>query len=59
MSGRGQLRIQREQYPFKLYALNTDIELGPEATNEDLLRAVDGHSLAGGKLVGEQVGGDR
>ena len=44
-----------KQYPFKLYALDTDIELGPEATKEDLLRAIDGHILAGGELMGEHV----
>jgi Raf kinase inhibitor-like YbhB/YbcL family protein len=44
------------QYSFKLFALDTEIELGPEATKVDLLRAIDGHILAGGELTGEQVG---
>ena len=46
-------------YSFRLYALDTDVELGPEATNEDLLRAIDGHILAGGELVGEHVSKER
>jgi hypothetical protein len=44
-----------KQYLFRLYALDTDIELGADATKEDLLRAMDGHVLAGGELVGEHV----
>jgi len=44
------------QYTFKLFALDTEIELGPEATKMDLLRAIDGHILAGGELTGEQTG---
>ena len=45
-----------KKYTFRLYALDTDIELGPDATREDLLRAMDGHIIAGGELTGEQVG---
>ena len=45
-----------KKYTFTLYALDTDIELGPDATREDLLRAIDGHIIAGGELTGEQVG---
>jgi hypothetical protein len=30
--------------------------LGPAAKKEDLLQAIDGHILAGGQLIGEQVG---
>ena len=48
-----------KQYSFNLYALDTDIELGPEATKEDLLRAIDGHILAGGELVGGHVAKER
>ena len=43
------------EYFFKLYALDTDIDLGPDATKEDLLRAIDGHILAGGEVMGEHV----
>ena len=44
-----------KHYTFRLYALDTEIDLGPETTKEDLLRAIDGHILAGGELVGEHV----
>ena len=42
-------------YFFRLYALDTDLDLGPETTKWGFLRAIDGHVLAGGELVGEQV----
>ena len=45
-----------KKYTFRLYALDTDIELGSDATKEDLLRAIDGHIIIGGELTGEQVG---
>ena len=48
-----------KHYSFNLYALDTEIELGSEATKEDLLRAIDGHILAGGELVGEHVAKER
>jgi hypothetical protein len=48
-----------KRYLFKLYALDTDIELGSDATKEDLLRAIDGHILAGGELAGEHVSSQR
>ena len=44
-----------KHYLFRLYALDTEIDLGPEATKADLLRAMDGHILAAGELVGEHV----
>ena len=44
------------KYYFRLYALDTEIQLGSDATRNDLLRAIDGHVLAGGELVGEFVG---
>jgi Raf kinase inhibitor-like YbhB/YbcL family protein len=53
-SGTPKDRIVSE-YFFKLYALDTDVDLGPEATKEDLLRAIEGHILAGGELMGEHV----
>ena len=45
-----------KRYSFSLFALDTNIDLGPEAGKADLLRAIDGHILAGGQLIGEQVG---
>ena len=45
-----------KKYTFRLYALDTDLDLGPDATREDLLRAMDGHIISGGELTGEQVG---
>ena len=48
-----------KRYWFRLYALDTEIDLGPEATKEDLLRAIDGHILAGGELVGEHVSSEK
>lgn len=41
---------------MKLFALDAEIDLGPEATKTDLLRAIDGHVLVGGELTGEQMG---
>jgi hypothetical protein len=39
-------------YHFKVYALDSPVALGPGATKEDLLSAVEGHVLAEGELVG-------
>ena len=57
--GAGGPRDAVKRYSFNLYALDTDVVLGPEATKEDLLRAIDGHILAGGELVGEHVAKER
>ena len=43
------------EYFFKLYALDTELELGPETDKNAFLRAIDGHVIAGGELKGEQV----
>ena len=43
-------------YYFKLYALDTTLDLAPGATKDDLLAAMDGHVLAVGELSGERVG---
>lgn len=43
-------------YFFRLYALDTAITLGSDATKADLLRAIEGHILAGGELLGQQTG---
>ena len=42
-------------YRFKLYALDTEVELESSATKNNLLRNIDGHILAGGELTGEHV----
>ena len=44
--GKGAQQLAVKQYTFRLYALDTEIDLGPEATKDDLLRAIDGHILA-------------
>jgi hypothetical protein len=41
------------RYVFKLYALDGEVSLPPGATKEDLLRAMEGHVLAEGKLSGK------
>jgi Raf kinase inhibitor-like YbhB/YbcL family protein len=40
------------RYYFKLYALNAMTSLAPGATKADLLKAMDGHLLGEGKLMG-------
>jgi len=39
-------------YTFELYALDTKLELGADATRADVLKAMDGHILGKGVLVG-------
>lgn len=39
-------------YLFQLYALDTKLDLGPDATRQDLLQAISGHVLGKGVLVG-------
>jgi Raf kinase inhibitor-like YbhB/YbcL family protein len=39
-------------YTFELFALDTKLELTPEATRAEVLAAVDGHILAKGVLTG-------
>ena len=41
-----------ERYFFKVYALDTEVQLGPGASKEELLRAMDGHILGAGQLMG-------
>ena len=43
---------REHRYFFKLYALDTELELSREATKADLERAMDGHVLAKHELVG-------
>src|ERR1019366_3236623 len=40
------------RYFFKLYALDTELALGPRATKGELLRAIEGHVLAQAQLMG-------
>lgn len=39
-------------YTFELFALDTKLDLGPDATRADVLKAIDGHILAKAALVG-------
>lgn len=39
-------------YTFQLYALDTKLTLGPDATQSDVMKAMDGHILMKGVLVG-------
>ncbi len=39
-------------YTFELYALDIKLDLGPDATREDVIKAMDGHILGKGVLVG-------
>ena len=46
---------REHRYFFKLYALDTRLDLGPGATKEELLKAMDGHILAESQLMGTYV----
>lgn len=39
-------------YTFELFALDTKLDLGADATRADVLKAIDGHILGKGVLVG-------
>ena len=39
-------------YTFELFALDTKLELTADATRDDVLKAIDGHILGKGVLVG-------
>ena len=41
------------RYFFKLYAVDTEIPLQPGAAKNDLIRAMEGHILAEGHLMGK------
>jgi Raf kinase inhibitor-like YbhB/YbcL family protein len=41
------------RYFFKLYALDAETSLQPGATKDDLLKAMEGHILARGELMGK------
>ena len=40
-------------YVFHVYALDTELDLGPETTRETLLQAMEGHIVVGGEIVGQ------
>jgi Raf kinase inhibitor-like YbhB/YbcL family protein len=40
------------RYYFRLFALDTDPELGPGASREELEAAIEGHVLASGEVMG-------
>lgn len=40
------------RYFFKLYALDNNLSLSPGATRDQVLKAMEGHTLARGELVG-------
>jgi Raf kinase inhibitor-like YbhB/YbcL family protein len=42
-----------DDFFFRIYALDTELDLGPETTRDDLLRAIDGHIVAAGELNGK------
>jgi len=42
----------RHRYFFKLYALDSPVDLEPGAAKEALLKAISGHVLAEGELIG-------
>ena len=44
-----------KQYTFKVFALDAKTTLGPEATKDDLLKAIDGKIIGAGEVVGEHV----
>jgi Raf kinase inhibitor-like YbhB/YbcL family protein len=39
-------------YTFELFALDTKLSLGPDATQADVMKAMDGHILMKGVLIG-------
>ena len=41
------------RYFFKIYALDMEIDLTPSATKNDLVKAMEGHILGQGQLVGK------
>jgi Raf kinase inhibitor-like YbhB/YbcL family protein len=44
---------REHRYTFKLYALDTDLAVGPGASREELLTAMRNHVLADTQLVGK------
>jgi hypothetical protein len=50
----GQVKLVFE-YFFRVYALDVELELGPDTTKAQLLEAIDGHVLGTGEIKGEFV----
>ena len=42
-----------DDFFFRIYALDTELDLGPETTKDALLEAIDGHIIAAGELNGK------
>jgi Raf kinase inhibitor-like YbhB/YbcL family protein len=40
------------RYFFKLYALDAKLDLSPKATKKEVVKAMEGHILAQGQLMG-------
>ena len=53
--GGGKTTQYPHAYAFTVYALDTELELGADATKNDLLEAMDGHILAAGRMTGEYI----
>ena len=43
--------VGTHRYFFKVYALDTELTLGPDATKRDLLQAMEDHVLTSGELM--------
>ena len=48
----GQAVEPHHHYTFRLFALDTKLDLGPDATQTEVLNAMQGHILGKGVLVG-------
>ena len=53
--GGGKTTQYPHAYAFTVYALDTELELGADATKNDLLEAMDGHILDAGTMTGEYI----
>jgi Raf kinase inhibitor-like YbhB/YbcL family protein len=47
------VKVMAQGYMFKIYALDTEIDLPGGATKEQLLEAMEGHIIAGGEVKAE------
>jgi Raf kinase inhibitor-like YbhB/YbcL family protein len=47
---------EMHRYAFVLYALDTPLDMGPEARREQVMAAMDGHVLGKSELGGTYVG---
>jgi Raf kinase inhibitor-like YbhB/YbcL family protein len=44
-----------KKYFFRIYAIDTELDLGPDTTKGQLLKAIDNHILGAGEIKGEFV----